>query len=371
MNGTAWWVDAMAFGVEVIAGTAEGDWLPLALEWNRLADRSAYPLVRFEWFHAAARFLADEQEVRLVVVRRDGQVAGVAPLCRTVGCGGRHLALIGAQLLGEPGGLLFDGPAAFERLIAAASGLGLPLRLARLREDGVPHGLLRHWTRRRMAVLIRRPAAPSPYVPIAGAWEDYEAGLSARRRYDLRRARRRAEEMGTLVFEVARPFPDELAQALELVIEVEARSWKGRQGSALKHHPRLGAFFRCYAQAACVGGMLRVGIMRIDGQAAAILLGVEAYDRFWVLKIGYDDRFGVCSPGILLMHEVLRHAFGAGLVGFEFLGSDADWLRMWPNRQLHAHVSYGVFPAGWASWLAFVREAAVRGLSMWRTRQSG
>ena len=363
----------MGFNIEIIKGVMSEKWLRLEVEWNSLADRFTYPLVRFEWFHAAARFLCNGEDVRLIAVRRGGKLAGVLPLCQSRvsnGCG-LEMTLMGAQELGEPAKLLCDGLDAFERLIGAAASFRLPLRLARFREEDVPFDLFKQWTKRRLTLVVRRTAESSPYLSIAGTWDDYENRLSGRRRYDLRRARRRAEEIGQVELEVTQPELGGLEKVLDLFFEVEAHSWKGRSGSALKHHHRLGAFFRDYSQAVCAQGLLRVGIMRIDSQPAALLLGVEVYNRFWVLKIGYDEKFGACSPGILLMHHVLKNAFETGLSGFEFLGSDENWLRMWPGRKLHANVSYGIFPAGWHGWSALVREAAGRGLKMWRARRVG
>jgi CelD/BcsL family acetyltransferase involved in cellulose biosynthesis len=69
--------------------------------------------------------------------------------------------------------------------------------------------------------------------------------------------------------------------------------------------------------------------LRIDGRAAAVQLAVETADGFWLLKLGYDERFARCSPGSLLLRETIRYAATRGLRSYEFLGSAESWIRPW------------------------------------------
>ena len=62
-----------------------------------------------------------------------------------------------------------------------------------------------------------------------------------------------------------------------------------------------------------------------------MMIALEVSERFWILKIGYDERFATCSPGMLLMHEALRHAARQGLRSYEFLGAADDWTRRWTD----------------------------------------
>ena len=42
-------------------------------------------------------------------------------------------------------------------------------------------------------------------------------------------------------------------------------------------------------------------------------VAVETGGRFWLLKVGYDERFARCSPGSLLLLETIRHAATTGV----------------------------------------------------------
>ena len=94
-------------------------------------------------------------------------------------------------------------------------------------------------------------------------------------------------------------------------MRVEAASWKGRGGSAMLTNPRLSGFFLQLAQRLARQGSLRVCFLRLNGAPIAMQIGVVHAGRWWVLKIGYDERWAEHSPGIQLMWDVLRAAFEA------------------------------------------------------------
>src|SRR5262249_10886032 len=109
--------------------------------------------------------------------------------------------------------------------------------------------------------------------------------------------------------------------------------------------------------AACAAGVLRVCWLRIGGAAAAVQLAAEWGGRFWLLKIGYDERFARCSPGMLLTLETIRHAARAGLDAYEFLGAVEPWTQMW-TRHARAYVSLPAYPASPGGAGALVADAA-------------
>src|SRR5262249_16919781 len=156
--------------------------------------------------------------------------------------------------------------------------------------------------------VIRRRLSGFPWIPLDAGWMSPEDRLNPGRQSDLRRARRIAETIGEVRVNVFSPAPEDLAALLGEAFEVEAARRKGRGGSALARGRIRPAFFRRYAAAACRRGILRLGFLRIGGQTAAMQLGVEWGGRFWLLKIGFDEAFARCSPGTLLMLEMVRHA---------------------------------------------------------------
>ena len=107
---------------------------------------------------------------------------------------------------------------------------------------------------------------------------------------------------------------------------------------------KLNTFYKQYSYLAAQSKILRLCFLFIDDTPVAMLFGVVFQGRFWVLKIGYDEEYSRCSPGILLIHETIRYAFTNGLKSYEFLGSDENWLHMWTKDNIRRHISIGYYP---------------------------
>jgi CelD/BcsL family acetyltransferase involved in cellulose biosynthesis len=246
--------------------------------------------------------------LRPLVVEVEG---GRASLARLRG----RLESIGAAQLFEPTDFVWRDAAALEALAAAVADVGRPLYLLRVPASSPAiEALAGHYP-----VFITRSAGACPVVRIV---DETERQLSARRRQDLRRARRRAEAT-----------PGDVDAIFDLAFAVEARSWKGRRGSALAADALRSRFYRTYGRAAAAAGMLRVALLWIGGSPVAMQIGVERTEALWLLKIGYDEAFAACSPGQLLMLETLGWAAGRGLERCEFLGTVAPWTRVWTREE--------------------------------------
>ena len=136
---------------------------------------------------------------------------------------------------------------------------------------------------------------------------------------------------------------------------VEANGWKGRSGTALQVDRKLERFFRRYAQLACEAAILRLCFLRIDGKAVAMQLAVETDERFWLFKIGYDETYGRCSPGNLLMRETIRYAAQRGLKSYEFLGKEAPWTELW-TQAAHPITALRTYPFNFAGFAALIAD---------------
>ena len=166
---------------------------------------------------------------------------------------------------------------------------------------------------------------------------------------DFARSRRKLD-LSELVFGTF------LAEILAESFRVEADGWKGRTGSALLSDPHRRQFYEKYATIASEKGILRLSFMRIGGEVAATQIAVESGGRFWLLKVGYDERFARCSPGHLLMVETLRYAAERGLRTFEFLGSTEPWTQVW-TTDVRPCVSVWAYPNNFRGLAAFVWDA--------------
>jgi GNAT acetyltransferase-like protein len=317
----------------------------LSDSWGALSAQSGLPMHDFAWIRAAAATFAADRRLHFIVVGAPPNITAVAPLVRSRN-DDRCFELLGVGELYEPMDFLYATPSALDVLTdSLARFIRGCLALNRLpAKSGVIAALGRSYRGR--GFVICQAVRGCPWIPLHARWTQPEQQLNAGRRSDLRRARRTAEAMGRVTFDVVRPTPGELGPLLDEAFRVEAGSWKGRAGTALASDSVRAPFYRRYAAAACRTGNLLVCFLRIGGRAAAMQIAVTCGDRFWLLKIGFDDAFARCSPGSLLMRETVRYAALQGLQAYEFLGVDEPWTRMW-TEHVHPYVSLRAYPASW------------------------
>ncbi len=325
-----------------------GELEELGPAWDALAAPAGSPMQHFAWAKAFAEGFGLEYELKVLALGAGSDVSAIAPLA-TRRDGLARLELVGVDSLGEPADFVYRDSDALDRLAAAVANLSMPMLLGRITADSPTADALRRYRRR--TIFYSRDAAPYPWIPLDEGWKDPEQKFSSDRRSDLRRARRRAEQLGEVTSQVVSPRREELPPLLEEVFRVEAAGWKGREGTALATDESRQRFFRSFAEAAADAGILRLAFLRIGGRAAAVQLAAECGGRFWLLKVGYDEEFKRSSPGTLVMLETVRHAADRGLESYELLGTVEPWTRAWTDqaRDCVALRAYPARPSGLAA----------------------
>jgi CelD/BcsL family acetyltransferase involved in cellulose biosynthesis len=304
----------------------------LAPFWDGLGTFLDAPYGKYGWVRSCAETLAAESPLFVPVIRMGQTPAAIASLVRPHG----FLAVarqLGVDDHGEPGDFNYRDMESLNLLAEALAENHVPLDLARMPADSPTLAALRRAYRRR-AFVVLRPQPSCPFIEIADTEDRTSAQLPARLRSDLRRASRKAAQIGVVSVETHVPETEhDLLVLWGQSLKVEAAGWKGRRQTALQVDQRLGSFYRSYAGRACEQGILRILFLKLGPDIASMMIAVESSGRFWILKIGYDERFAMCSPGMLLMYEGLRYAARRGLKSYEFLGSAAAWTRRWTQSE--------------------------------------
>ena len=348
-------------GFSCRAARTVADLAALEADWPAAGAVSAGPTASFGWSLAAASALAVEQTPRVLVACRDETHHAVAPLAARKGWSLGRLEVLGLAHLNEPADFVYADHESLAALVKNVVRLNRPLLLSRVPADSPTIERLRRACRGRAAVVVR-PQASCPYIRLDESWAAPENHLSSRRRSDYRRALRRAEKLGSVRAEVLAPAPSEVDALLDVAFAIEARSWKGANGTALACDPLRGGHLREFARWASQAGTLRIALLHIGDQPAAMQIATEEAGRLWLLKIGFDPAFADCSPGILLLAETLRYAAGRKLASYEFLGTDEAWIRVWTDLRREC-VSVRVYPFGPRGAAVFLADTAA---AAWR-----
>lgn len=214
----------------------------------------------------------------------------------------------------------------------------------------------------------------SPYIELPESWIELEQSLSRHFRANMRRRRRRLSEKGAVSADLCDGSDAaSLTARLDEGLQLEAKGWKGRGGTAICQAPDTLEFYTALARQAGREGRLRLWFLRLDGRAIAFHFGLQDGARYLLLKPAYDEAYGEAAPGHLLMEVVLRDCIARGLVEFDFLGPDMPWKRDWARAgRPHAWLYLFRGPRGLLLyWLKFRMAPKVRALlDRWHRRNA-
>ncbi len=181
----------------------------------------------------------------------------------------------------------------------------------------------------------------SPYVPLPASRESFQASLQSKFKANCRRRRRKLEEKGRVTLErVAGGL--ELERWLEEGFALEQSGWKGQRGTAMAQAASTRGFYTELARDAAYAGRLSLYFLRLEGRPVAFQYGLTYGGRYLLLKPAYCEELKECSPGQLLMEEVLADCISGGLREFDFLGPDMVWKRDWTD-QVRRHTWISIF----------------------------
>ena len=317
-------------------------------DWTALAERHRNPLLEFEWPHSCATTLHCNDRLHVVVQRDDSNtVSAIAPLVILDKGRGTWLECLGTSHLYEPVGMLFRDKYALQSLYRHVARSAYPVLLSRLPNDDseVTSAPPR---RLQSGLWLRTESAGTPVLELTGEWQDFYESLSSKRRYDHRRALKNAIAIGEMRFDAHRPDAEQTPRLLDAAIDIEDKSWKGRNGSSLRQNEKLASFFRAYATHTSSLGALRIFFQQIAEMPVAMAICIEKYNALWFLKIGYNEEYRQCSPGKILLMNIVKHCSERKLSRIEHLGTFEPWLSPWTSYILphSTHIHYPTNSAG-------------------------
>ncbi len=177
---------------------------------------------------------------------------------------------------------------------------------------------------------------------------DYLKKLPKKRRKELGRLERRLGELGVVEKSILKPGDStaELDCWLEQFLQLEGGGWKGREGTSLDSKSGETKYFYAITREAHRRGMLSMVRLSLGSEAVAMQCNIHDRRGSYSYKIAYDERFGQCSPGILVANENLRFVLEES--GLESMDSGADpdhpmINRLWHERREILSINIGFF----------------------------
>jgi len=173
-----------------------------------------------------------------------------------------------------------------------------------------------------------------PYVDLSGGLDQARSHMSTGFLKDLRRRRRRLEELGAVTY-VDHAAPAEIESVLQEGWRLEVAGWKGRQGVATLSVPTTERWYRSVAETAEDQGWLRLSSLYLDDRMLAYSFDLEYGQRRFGLNSSYDESEDVArlSPGNLLFESILEQSAVRALKTYELSFAGGAWKYDWTSRE--------------------------------------
>lgn len=175
----------------------------------------------------------------------------------------------------------------------------------------------------------------SPYLLLPNTYEKLMKKFSSQFNATIRSRYRRLERLGKVTIDFITG-SNQLNQYLEECFAIEQSGWKGQQGTAINQHANTYHYYTKLAQLLEQDDALLLALMRINGTPIAFQFGILYNHTFYGPKNGYSELYKNCSPGLLLLNEVIKYCIAHKTHRFDFLGNNDAWKTKWTDT-LRSH----------------------------------
>lgn len=168
----------------------------------------------------------------------------------------------------------------------------------------------------------------TPYIELPADPEHVLDGLGSKFKFNLRRAERQLLKLGALRMQM---FGDEatVPAFLELMSQIEARSWKMAAGTAMVTSKLQTSLYAAVTPALARHGQFLGAALMLNEQPMAFIYGFRNGPVFVDEKESYDDAFKEYGPGNLLKTMFLAELVRRGIRLFDYGGIEDPHKSRW------------------------------------------
>ncbi len=281
------------------------------LKWNSIFVLPAWLKVWWQEFGA-------EAELHLSAVKQGEKIIGIAPLLVS---GERTSIIGGADVCDYLDFVVAPGMERdfFDVLLDDLRQEGMNhLDLGPLRPDSTVLTDLVAIAQNRGYEVVCHPEDISLELDLPSTWDEYLATLTAKQRHEVRRKLRRLSEAGRVDYY----FVKDSASVHDTMDAFLKMFSEGRRDKATFLTARMESFFRSLADAMAEAGLLRFGILELDGLPTAIIMCFDYHDCLYLYNSGYNPQYNSLSVGLLCKVLCIKESIQQGKKKFDFLKGD-------------------------------------------------
>ena len=317
-----------------------GRFLALESEWNDAVDRAAipHPFLRHEWIRTWWDAFGTAAQLYILVVRRQGRIAAIAPLMRDrtamYGIPVRRIRFIQNDHTPRTDFIVAseheDSCRAVWNTLKADRSWDV-LQLSQFESASPTARCLRALATGDGHRVGMWKSGDSPYLTLTGTWDNYFASLPAKFRSNLRNRLSRLVKLGEPTLEILTN-RDAIVAAQDDAYRLEASGWKQESGTAITSDQAVHRFYSSMIDRGTAAGWLHLLFLRAGEKRIATSYGATFNGRLMLFKTGYDPEYHTCSPFKLLTYLALQDAYSKGLAELDFLGDAEPWKLEWTSE---------------------------------------
>jgi CelD/BcsL family acetyltransferase involved in cellulose biosynthesis len=330
-------VSSAALGVEAV--TSYDAFVQLEAEWNDAVDRAGipHPFLRHEWVRTWWDAFGAGATLHILVVRANGRISAIAPLMHDTttmyGIPARRIRFIQNDHTPRTDFIIAadadDSYRAIWNTLRRDASWDV-LQLSQIERSARTHAQVRALATADGCRVGIWSSGDSPFLTLAGSWDDYFATLPAKFRSNLRNRLSRLVKIGEPTLEILTD-RDAILAAQDDAWRLESSGWKQESGTAITSDPAVHRFYASLIERGTAGGWLHLLFLRVGDRRIATSYGATFNGRLMLFKTGYDPEFATCSPFKLLTYFALQDACARGLVELDFLGDAEPWKLEWTS----------------------------------------
>jgi CelD/BcsL family acetyltransferase involved in cellulose biosynthesis len=152
-------------------------------------------------------------------------------------------------------------------------------------------------------------------MDLPSSFDEYMATLDTKQRHEVRRKLRRLSEEGTVEYRFVNEgaaVPTTMDTFFKMFVE-------SRQDKANFMTEKMESFFRLLADTMAKAGLLRLGVLELDGQTLAEIMCFDYNGCIYLYNSGYEPRYTALSAGLLSKVLAIKESIEKGKSRFDFL----------------------------------------------------
>ncbi len=268
------------------------------------------------WLEVWWRTFKPKTELYLTVVRHSSEIIGIAPLDLK----GKEARFVGSpDVCDYQDFIIVPGREAefFNVLLDDLARKGIQqLELNPVRPDSSVITSLVDVVEKRGGSVICQESDITVEMDLPANWEEYLEGLDKKQRHEVRRKLRRLWGAGDVQYRCYEVGPQDVSELTDTFLKLFSLS---REEKADFMTAQMEMFFRALAETMAGIKLLRYGILEVESQPAAMIMGFDYNQAMYLYNSAYDPQYDSLSVGLLSKVLCIKESINRGRKKWDFL----------------------------------------------------